>query len=59
MFHFGGFQQGCIALYSFINILFVPIPVMQINRSCISLTSLLVPTLFQKPFLWEQQIRVT
>jgi len=30
------------------------IPVMQINRSCVAVTSLLVPTLFWKPFLWEQ-----
>ena len=44
------------ALYSFIDILF---PHIQINGSCVALTSLLAPTLFQKTFLWEQQMRLT
>ena len=51
--HFGGFRQGAF------NILFPLMPVMQINTSCVSLTSLLALILVQKLFLWEQQIGLT
>ena len=47
------------ALHSLINISFPLIPVMQINRSYVALTSLLASTLFRKPFLLEQQIELT
>ena len=49
----------CELLYSLINVSFPFIPVMQINRSCAAVTSLLVPTLFWKPFLWDQQLWLT
>jgi len=39
--------------------IFPLIPVMQINRSYVALTSLLASTLFRKPFLLEQQIELT